>query len=29
VLENEDQIDEGIAIAMHPAILMKRWPGNP
>lgn len=29
VLENENQIDEGIAIAFHPAISMKNWPGNP
>jgi hypothetical protein len=29
VLENENQIDEGIAIAFHPAIPMKNWPGNP
>ena len=29
VLENENQIDEGIAIAFHPIIAMKNWPGNP
>ena len=29
VLENENHIDEGIAIAFHPAIAMKKWPGNP
>ena len=29
VLENENHIDEGLAIAMHPAIPMKNWPGNP
>jgi len=29
VLENENQIDEGIAIAFHPIIAMKKWPGNP
>jgi hypothetical protein len=29
VLENENQIDEGIAIAFHPVIPMKNWPGNP
>ena len=27
VLNNESHIDEGIAIALHPAILMKKWPG--
>ena len=29
VLENENHIDEGLAIAFHPAIPMKNWPGNP
>lgn len=29
VLENENHIDEGLAIALHPAIPMKNWPGNP
>ena len=29
VLENENHIDEGIAIAFHPIIAMKNWPGNP
>tara|TARA_B100000902_G_C27308013_1_gene916689 strand:- start:2353 stop:3189 length:837 start_codon:yes stop_codon:yes gene_type:complete len=29
VLENENHIDEGIAIALHPVIAMKKWPGNP
>lgn len=29
VLENENQIDEGLAIAFHPIIPMKNWPGNP
>ena len=29
VLENEKHIDEGIAIAFHPIIAMKKWPGNP
>jgi len=29
VLENENHIDEGIAIAFHPVIPMKNWPGNP
>jgi hypothetical protein len=29
VLENENQIDEGIAIAFHPISAMKNWPGNP
>ena len=28
VLENENHIDEGIAIAFHPIIAMKKWPGN-
>jgi hypothetical protein len=28
-LENENHIDEGLAIALHPAIPMKNWPGNP
>jgi hypothetical protein len=29
VLENENHIDEGIAIALHPMIAMTKWPGNP
>lgn len=29
VLENENQIDEGLAIAFHPIITMRNWPGNP
>jgi len=29
VLENENHIDEGIAIAFHPVIEMRNWPGNP
>lgn len=29
VLENEAHIEEGIALAMHPLIEMKNWPGNP
>jgi hypothetical protein len=29
VLENENYIDEGIAIALHPVIAMKKWPGDP
>ena len=29
VLENENHINEGIAIAFHPIIAMKKWPGNP
>ena len=29
VLDNENHIDEGIAIAFHPIIAMKKWPGNP
>lgn len=28
VLENENHIDEGLAIAFHPVIPMKNWPGN-
>ena len=29
VLENENHVDEGIAIALHPIIQMEKWPGNP
>ena len=29
VLENENHIYEGIAIALHPVIPMRNWPGNP
>ena len=29
VLKNENQIDEGLAIAFHPLIPMRNWPGNP
>ena len=29
VLENENHIDEGIAIAFHPVIPMRNWPGTP
>lgn len=29
VLENENHIDEGLAIAFHPIIPMRNWPGNP
>ena len=29
VLENENYTDEGVAIAFHPIIPMKKWPGNP
>ena len=29
ILENEDYIKEGIALAFHPFIKMKDWPGNP
>lgn len=29
VLENEDHVGEGIALAFHPFIEMKDWPGNP
>jgi hypothetical protein len=27
--ENDTHVDEGIALAMHPLIEMKDWPGNP
>ncbi|MEP1469415.1 MAG: hypothetical protein ABJK20_08690 [Halieaceae bacterium] len=29
VLENENNIKEGIELAFHPFIEMKKWPGNP
>lgn len=29
ILENEDQVMEGIQLAFHPLIEMKNWPGNP
>ncbi len=29
ILENEDQVMEGIRLAFHPLIEMKGWPGNP
>lgn len=29
MLENEDNIKEGIQLAFHPFIEMKNWPGNP
>ena len=29
ILENETHIDEGIALALHPLIEMKNYPGNP
>jgi len=29
VLENEDHVREGIALAFHPFIEMEDWPGNP
>ena len=29
ILENEDNVKEGIALALHPFIVMKDWPGNP
>lgn len=29
ILENEEHISEGIALALHPFIEMKDWPGNP
>jgi hypothetical protein len=29
ILENEANIDEGIALALHPLIEMDKYPGNP
>lgn len=29
MLENENQVMEGIQLAFHPLIEMKKWPGNP
>jgi hypothetical protein len=29
ILENEDNVNEGIALAFHPFIDMEDWPGNP
>ena len=29
ILENEDNVKEGIALALHPLIEMEDWPGNP
>jgi hypothetical protein len=29
ILENNEHIDEGIALALHPFIEMQNWPGNP
>lgn len=29
MLENENYIREGIALALHPFIVMEKWPGNP
>ena len=29
ILENETHIDEGVALALHPFIEMKNWPGTP
>mgnify|MGYP001048628841 CR=1 FL=1 len=29
MLENEDHLLEGIQLALHPFIVMDRWPGNP
>ena len=29
ILENEDNVNEGIALALHPFIAMEDWPGNP
>ncbi len=29
ILENDTHIDEGVALAMHPLIEMKNYPGNP
>ena len=29
ILENEDNVKEGIALALHPFIVMEDWPGEP
>ena len=29
ILENEDFVREGVELAFHPFIVMKKWPGNP
>ncbi len=29
ILENKDQVSEGIQLAFHPFIVMEKWPGNP
>jgi hypothetical protein len=29
ILENENNVNEGIALAFHPFIEMEKWPGNP
>jgi hypothetical protein len=29
ILENEANINEGIALAFHPFIQNENWPGNP
>ncbi|MFK8051165.1 MAG: hypothetical protein AB8B81_22270, partial [Halioglobus sp.] len=29
MLENENNINEGVALALHPLIVMEAWPGNP
>ena len=29
ILENENNVNEGIALAFHPFIEMDKWPGNP
>ena len=29
ILENEDNVMEGIRLAFHPFIEMEDWPGNP
>jgi hypothetical protein len=29
MLENEDNLMEGITLALHPFIAMEDWPGNP
>ena len=29
ILENRDNVNEGIALALHPFIVMEDWPGNP
>lgn len=29
MLESEDHITEGVALSLHPFIVMEKWPGNP